>query len=217
VPAIVASVGALHDDRALEQLELAARSGHSRVQLISGAVGGLDALAAAREGGLERVVYVGRKPPLGWLGSPAEQVCELTALREAQVIFEGTAREAARAFPRNANVAAAVALAGLGLDRTEVRLVADPSVAGNVHAHRGVRRVRTSADASGEPSPAPDNPKTFGPGVPQPAASGAGSWSGRQPLRRRLGWPGIHRTVKAATRAGHLPCLPSRHSISPRK
>lgn len=127
------SSGALADVELLDTLAAAATRGGTRMRLVSGAIGALDALAAASAGELTRVVYTGRKPPRGWVGSPAADVLDLDNLPAAAVHFRGTAREAALRYPKNANVAASVALAGLGFDRTEVELIADPDVARNIH------------------------------------------------------------------------------------
>ncbi len=130
---ITVSTGALADAGIAVSLENAARTGNSHLQLAAGAVGAIDALAAAKVGGLESVTYKGRKPPKGWAGSPAEQSLDLDGLREAAVHFAGSARDAALQYPKNANVAATVALAGIGLDDTQVELIADPAIDANIH------------------------------------------------------------------------------------
>jgi aspartate dehydrogenase len=132
VDVVVASIGALCDGTTRTRLKEACAAGRSRVILTTGAVGGLDALAAARLAGLDSVLYIARKPPQAWsrqadLAQAPERSCA------PAVVFEGSAGEAARLFPQNANVAAAIALAGLGFAGTEVRLLADPGVSRNVH------------------------------------------------------------------------------------
>ena len=127
------STGALATPELLENLEMSARNGRSTIKFLSGAVGGIDSLLAANIGGITEVRYTGRKPPLGWSGSHAEQSCDLENLEEPFVHFSGTAREAARLYPANANVAATIALASKGLDNVSVELIADPGVSRNIH------------------------------------------------------------------------------------
>lgn len=149
---IVASVGAL-----VSAPPRARRKGMGRIYIPSGAVAGIDGLLAARTAGLTRVTYTSAKEPRAWIGTPAGKAAEEATSR--LVFFEGTAREAAMAFPKNANVAATVALAGLGLDATRVRLVSDPSTTGplgviDAAGAFGTFRFEILAYAS------PDNPKT---------------------------------------------------------
>jgi aspartate dehydrogenase len=130
---LVISIGALAEPALLQKLKAAADQGKARVLLPAGAIGGVDAIAAMRIGGLTRVRYRSVKPPVAWRGSPAEQVADLDTLTKRTVLYKGSAGEAALKFPQNANVAATVALAGLGFDATEVELIADPDAPGNVH------------------------------------------------------------------------------------
>lgn len=125
------SIGALADAALHDSLLAAARVGNSQLLLPVGAIAGLDGLLALRQAGLHSVRYTSTKPPRAWAGTPADGPFDLAALQSPTVIFSGTARDAARLYPKNANLAAAVALAGLGFERTQVQLVADPAAGGN--------------------------------------------------------------------------------------
>jgi aspartate dehydrogenase len=156
---LVISVGALAEPKLLQTLKAAAHDGGSRILLPAGAIGGIDAIAAMRLGGLNAVRYRSRKPPAAWRGSPAEKLADLDRLTGPTVLYRGTAGEAALLYPQNANVAAAVALAGLGFDATEVELVADPDAPGNVHEIEAEGPAgRFAIQLQGKPSRT--NPKT---------------------------------------------------------
>ena len=124
LPLVALSVGALADDVFLAEATQLALAHGGRLLVPSGAVAALDAVRAAAEAGLDEVLLVTAKPPAGF---------GLTDVHEPRVLYEGSAREAVRKFPKNVNVAAALSLAGIGFDRTRVRIVADPALTRNTH------------------------------------------------------------------------------------
>jgi aspartate dehydrogenase len=152
------SCGALLDN--FDLVDLARRNG-GRILVPSGALLGLDAVIAAAEGGIVSVNMITRKPPEGLSGAPylVAHDIDVTGLTEPRRVFSGTAREAARGFPANVNVAAALALAGIGPDRTTIEIWADPTVTRNIH------RIEVEAAAARlsmqiENVPSDDNPRT---------------------------------------------------------
>ena len=110
----------------------------------SGGLLGLDAVSAAREGRIHAVTLVRRKAVAGLQGAPllVEQGIDLANLVEPVCLFRGNARDAARGFPANVNVAVALSLAGIGVDRTQVEVWADPTVTRNTH------NIRVDADSA---------------------------------------------------------------------
>jgi aspartate dehydrogenase len=130
---VISSVGALAAEATHETLMRAAESGSARVFIPAGALAGIDALAAARQVGIDSVRYTRRAPPSTWIKSGAMEQRDAQALDRPHVVFDGSARDAARRYPKNANVTATVALAGIGFEKTRVILLADPAASANVH------------------------------------------------------------------------------------
>ena len=129
---MVISIGALLDHP--EIIEKSRESG-CRLYAPSGAIAGLDGIKSASVGEVTKVVMVSRKPPGALEGAPylVENEIILAGLDHEEEIFRGSAREVCKAFPANLNVSAAVSLAGIGPDRTEVRVVAVPGLERNCH------------------------------------------------------------------------------------
>ena len=157
---LVISTGALADDKLRTELTEICNKNGTHVLIPSGAIAGLDGLNSLRIGGLSSVKYTSTKPPLAWVGTPADKEFDLSKIEEKTILFTGPAREAARLFPKNANLAATVALAGLGMDQTQIELVADPGVAPNNVGAVSAEGLFGSLKVECRGLPAPDNPKT---------------------------------------------------------
>jgi aspartate dehydrogenase len=138
---LVVSVGALlsHPD-----LIALAKENGAQIVVPSGALLGLDAVAAAAEGRIHSVRMVTRKPPGGLSGAPylVANKIDVDGLSAPLRVFEGSARDAAKGFPANVNVAVALSLAGIGPDETRIEIWADPGVARNTHS------IRVDSDAA---------------------------------------------------------------------
>ena len=132
---VAISAGALLDHFDLVDT---ARATGAQIVVPSGAVMGLDAVRGAAESGIESVAMITRKPPNGLAGAPylVEHGIDVDGLDAPRKVFDGSARDAARGFPANVNVAAALGLAGVGPERTRIEIWADPGVSRNTHEIR---------------------------------------------------------------------------------
>ena len=155
---IPSSVGALLPRMHLVEL---ARQHGARIVVPTGALLGLDAVRAAAEGEVSSVTIESRKHPRGWVGAPylVKHGIDVLAMNAPTVIFEGNAYDAAAGFPANVNVAAALALAGIGPERTTVRLWADPGVDRNIHTIK-VEAAAARLTMTVENVPSESNPRT---------------------------------------------------------
>ena len=161
ISVVVLSAGALADDALRAAAERAAAASGALFYVPSGGIGGLDALKTACLAGVDEVSIQVAKPPQAWKGiAYVEKLgVDLDALKGPATLFEGPARQGVPHFPQNVNIAAVLSLAGIGMDRTRLKVVADPALKLNTHT------IRVSG-ASGrmtlvlENVPAPENPKT---------------------------------------------------------
>ncbi|MGD9600089.1 MAG: aspartate dehydrogenase [Steroidobacteraceae bacterium] len=158
---VVLSAGALADDGLRRAAEEAARRSGAILYVPSGGIGGLDALKAAVVAGVDRASIQVAKPPRAWMGIPYVEALgvDLDSLAEAQTLFEGPARDGVPHFPQNVNIAAVLSLAGIGFDRTRLKVIADPSLTRNTHTIE-VSGKTGSFRVVLENVPSPDNPKT---------------------------------------------------------
>jgi aspartate dehydrogenase len=146
---VIMSLGSLFDDALLKKLENMARKHRCKIYLPSGAVCGIDGILAASAEKLDNVTLVTTKPPSS-LGAKVDR---------RTIVFEGSAREAVKKFPKNINVAACLSLAGIGFDNTKVEIVADPvetRISHKILAHGRFGRLRAEV----ENMPNPNNPQS---------------------------------------------------------
>ena len=158
---MIMSAGALIDDEFFNEVSRAAREHGKKVYVPSGAIVGLDNVKAAAVRSIEEVMLVTRKPPRSFEGAPfiRERNIDLSGISEETVLFEGSAKEAVRLFPRNVNVSASLSLAGVGADRTKVRIIADPKadrITHEIHVRGEFGEILTKTINK----PFPENPKT---------------------------------------------------------
>jgi aspartate dehydrogenase len=158
---IVLSAGALADDALRSKLESAAEKSGAYLYVPSGGIGGLDALKAACVAGVDAVTITVMKPPAAWKNIPyvEERKIDLDRMREPTTLFEGPARQGVPLFPANVNIAAVLSMAGIGFDRTKLKVVAHPGLTRNTHLIE-IEGVSGSITVKLENVPAPENPKT---------------------------------------------------------
>ena len=149
---MIMSVGATSDNRLFDQMKKTAKEKNSRIYIPSGGVGGIDGLNSGRMGKIHSVTLLTRKPP-GIFGLEAAE------MDKEKAVYEGSAKDAVKMFPQSVNVAATISLAGIGFKKTQVKIVADPSINENVH------EIQVTGDFGelkmrARNLPCPDNPKT---------------------------------------------------------
>lgn len=158
---IVLSGGALADDALRGRLERAAETSGAMLYVPSGGIGGLDALKAACVAGVDSVEIAVTKPSAAWrdIAYVEKLGIDLDHLTGATTLFEGSAREGVPLFPANVNIAAILSMAGIGFDRTRLKVVADPALRFNTH-YITIRGKSGTISIKFESVPFPNNPKT---------------------------------------------------------
>lgn len=159
VPVILGSSGALADAELATKLLAAAEKGRTHVTIASGAIAALDYVRACKHLPGTQVTYESRKPVAAWISEIKELGMDPDSLAEPLQLFSGPAAEAALRYPKNLNVAATLALAGVGMEETRVVVMADPHVQDNQHLVR-VDGPAGSLELKLVNAPSPANPKT---------------------------------------------------------
>jgi aspartate dehydrogenase len=161
VDVLIMSVGVFQDEEFQnDAFRLAKRKG-AKIYMPSGAIGGIDALSAASLEQIDEVTLTTTKPPSAFGPNPYLESKGIVAseLRERTELFFGTAREAVKHFPQNINVAATISLAGIGFEKTRIRIMCDPQVQTNEH-HLKAKGKFGELDVVTRNVPSPRNPKT---------------------------------------------------------
>lgn len=156
---LIMSIGGVLDN--LELIEKIKKGKDCRVFFPSGAIAGVDGLNAAREREIHSVTLTTCKPPQALAGAPyiLQQGIDLESINKPTMIFEGSCREAVKAFPKNINISAILSIAGVGMDKTKVQIIADPELTRNIHKLK-VKGDFGEMEVKIENVPYPTNPKT---------------------------------------------------------
>lgn len=158
---MVMSSGAFMDQDLLNRFIMTAENNGCRIYIPSGAIAGIDGLKSASQALIQSVILSTFKNPKGLMNAPfiKENNIDIFSFEKRTLIFEGNAKDAVRAFPANVNVAASLSLAGIGSEKTIVRIFVDPAASRNVHE---VKVIGDFGDFSCrvENVPSPDNPGT---------------------------------------------------------
>ena len=158
---VVMSVGAFVDDDFKEKCRILAKQNNCKVYIPSGAVCGIEGIGAAATEEVEEIILMTYKPPEAFKGVEylKKKGIDLDNLKRPKVIFSGHAEDAVKYFPRNINVAATLSLAGLGIERTTVKIVVDPKA--TLNQHRIIAKGKFGEiECWTRNTPFPDNPQT---------------------------------------------------------
>ena len=157
---MIMSAGALLDETIFDIVMDGCKDFNKRVYLPSGAIIGLDGIRAVQDE-LESVVLVTTKNPKALKGAKFFETSKinLDEIKTITTIYEGNAQDAVRLFPANINVAALLSLAGIGSEKTRVRIVANPSTDKNTHEIQAQGKFGNFS-VKVENVPSPSNPKT---------------------------------------------------------
>jgi len=158
---MVMSAAALIDEKLFAEISSLAKKKGRKVYVPSGAIVGLDNIKSAAIGKIDEVTLTTRKPPKSFEGAPfvEKNHIDLSSLKKPLVLYEGSAKEAVKLFPQNVNVSATLSLAGIGPERTKVRIITDPAtkvISHEIHVKGDFGEFETKTINR----PFPTNPKT---------------------------------------------------------